>query len=70
MARLLSLLFQTQAHSVTKSCPALDDRWTAARPAPLSMGFSRHEYWRCCPFLLQGIFSTEGSSPRLLYLLP
>ena len=41
--------------------------WTAACQAPLSMGFSRQEY--CCHFLLQGIFMTQGSNPRLLHLL-
>ena len=30
---------------VTKSCPTLVNTWTAAHQAPLSMGFSRQEYW-------------------------
>ena len=30
---------------VAKSCPTLCDPWTAACQAPLSMGFSRQEYW-------------------------
>ena len=34
--------------------------WTIARQAPLSMGFSRQEYWHDCHFLLQGIFPTQG----------
>ena len=29
--------------------------------------FSRQEYWNGLPFLLQGIFLTQGSSPGLLY---
>ena len=29
--------------------------WTAARQAPLSMGFSRQESWRGLPFPLQAI---------------
>ena len=33
--------------------------WTVARPAPLSMGFSRQEYWMGCHFLLQGIFQSR-----------
>ena len=37
--------------------------WTIAHQAPLFMGFPRQE------FLLQGIFSTQGSNPHLLYLL-
>ena len=30
-------------------------------------GFSRQEYWRRFPVLLQGIFPTQGLSPGLLY---
>ena len=38
-------------------------------PAPLSMEFSRQDYWSGLPFLLQGIFLTQGSNPPLLGLL-
>ena len=41
--------------------------WTAARQAPLSVGLSRQEYWSGCPFLLQGIFPTQGPNPGLLH---
>ena len=41
---------------------------TAARQAPLSMGFSRQEYWSGCHALLQGIFLTQGSNPHFLCL--
>ena len=30
---------------VAQSCPTLCDPWTIAHQAPLSMGFSRQEYW-------------------------
>ena len=30
---------------VTQSCPTLATPWTVAYQAPLSMGFSRQEYW-------------------------
>ena len=30
---------------VAQSCPTLSNPWTAAYQAPLSMGFSRQEYW-------------------------
>ena len=42
---------------------------TVAHQAPLSMGFSRQEYWNglSCPPL--GIFPTQGSNPCLLCLL-
>ena len=39
--------------------------WTAAKQAPLSMGFSRQEYWSRCHFLLQRIFQTQGLNPSL-----
>ena len=41
--------------------------WTAAHQAPLSMGFSRQEYWSGLPFPSPGIFSTQGSNPSLLH---
>ena len=43
--------------------------WTVASQAPLSVGFSRHEYWKelSCP--PPGIFPTQGSNPHLLSLL-
>ena len=37
---------------VAQSCPTLCDPWTVAHQVPLSMGFSRQEYWNglACPF--------------------
>ena len=35
---------------VAKLCPTLATPWTLARQAPLSMGFSRQEYWSGLPF--------------------
>ena len=35
---------------VTKLCPTLVTPWTVACQAPLSMGFSRQEYWSGLPF--------------------
>ena len=35
---------------VAKSCPTLVIPWTVAHQAPLSMGFSRPEYWSGLPF--------------------
>ena len=40
--------------------------WTAAHQALLSTEFSRQEYWRLVPFLLQGIFLTQGLKLGLL----
>ena len=41
--------------------------WTVARQASLSMEFSRQAYWSRLPFLLQGIFLTQGLNPGLLH---
>ena len=55
--------------SVAQSYLTLWGPWTVAHQAPLSMGFSRKEYWSGLPFLLQGIFLTQGSNPHFLLLL-
>ena len=41
--------------------------WTVACQAPLSMEFSRQEYWSGSHFPLQGIFPTQGSNPSFLH---
>ena len=43
--------------------------WPIACQAPLSIGFSRQEYWSVCHTLLQGIFLTQGSNSGPLTLL-
>ena len=43
--------------------------WTVACQAPLSMGFSRQEYWSGLSFPPPGIFQTQGSNSGLLHLL-
>ena len=40
--------------------------WTAAHQAPLSMRFSRQEYWSGCHALLQGISPTQGLNVCLM----
>ena len=42
-------------------------QWTVAYQAPLSMGFSRQEYWSGCHALLKGVFLTQGLNPHLLH---
>ena len=37
--------------------------WAVARQAPLSMEYSRQEYWSGLPFLLSGIFPDPGIGP-------
>ena len=38
--------------------------WTVAHLAPLSMGFSRQEYWSGLPFLSPGDLPNLGIGPR------
>ena len=65
--------WQTTVHRVAKSWTQLKrlnmHAWTVACQAPLSMRFSRQEYWSRLHFLFQAIFLIEGSNPRLLCLL-
>ena len=49
------------------SCVRLfETLWTVARQAPLSMGFSRQEYWSGLPFPSPGDLPNPGSNPGLL----
>ena len=41
--------------------------WTVARQTPLSMGFSRQEYWSGLPCPPPGFFPTQGSNPGLFH---
>ena len=49
--------------AVTQSCPTLCDLWTVACQTPLSIGFSRQEYWSGLPCPPQRIFLTQESNP-------
>ena len=49
---------------VAKSCPTLETPWTVACQAPLSMGFSRQEYWSGLPFPPPGDLPNPGTEPR------
>ena len=49
---------------------SLQPQQTIAHQVPLSMVFSRQEYWSGLPCpLLQGIFLTQGSNSSLLFFL-
>ena len=51
---------------VAQPCPTLlVTPWTVACQAPLSMGFPAKNTGVGCPFLLQGIFLTQGLNPAL-----
>ena len=49
---------------VAKSCLTLAPPWTVARQAPLSMGFSRQEYWSGLPFPSPGDLPHRGTELR------
>ena len=54
--------------SVAKSCLTFAIPWTAARQAPLSMGFGRQEYWSGLPVPSRVDFPNPGieaASPAL-----
>ena len=49
---------------VVKSCPTLATPWTIALQAPLSMGFSRQEYWSGLSFPSPRDLPNPGIKPR------
>ena len=51
---------------VTKLCLTLGTPWTVACQAPLSMGFSRQEYWSGLPFPSPGDLPNPGIKPKSL----
>ena len=72
MAKLRGLavivLITESESEVAQLCLTLCDPWTVAYQAPLSMGFSRQEYWSGLPFPSPGDLPDPGikpGSPRL-----
>ena len=45
----------------------LRPQWTVAGQAPLSIQFSRQEYWSGLPFPSAGVFLTQGLNRHLLH---
>ena len=58
------ILLHSGGDLVTKSCLTLATPWTVARQAPLSMGFSRQEYWSGLPFPSPGDLPNSVIEPR------
>ena len=56
---------ESDCHSVVSD--SFETSWTIACQSPLSMGFSRQEYWSGYHSLLLGIFPTQGSNSGLLH---
>ena len=48
---------------VPKLCPTFATSWTVACQTPLSMGFSRKEYWSGLPFPSLGDLPDPGIEP-------
>ena len=48
---------------VAKSCLTLATPWNVACQAPLSMRFSRQEYWSRLPFPSLGVLPNPGIEP-------
>ena len=46
------------------SCTVVSDPMDCSPPGPLSMGFSRQEYWRGLPFPSPGDLPDPGIEPR------
>ena len=68
-ASTLSLLYGSEALRLKWkwSCSVMSDSatpWTVAHQAPLSMGFSRQEYWSGVPFPSPGDLPDPGFEPR------
>ena len=53
---------------VAQSCPTLCNPWTVAHQAPLSMEFSRQEYWCALPVPSPGDLPDPGIEPKFLAL--
>ena len=49
--------------SIAQSCPTLCNLWTVACQAPLSMQFSRQEYWSGLPVPTPGDLPNPGIEP-------
>ena len=57
-------LYESKSESeVTQSYPTLATPWTVAYQAPLSMRFSRQEYWSGLPLLSPGDLPDPGIEP-------
>ena len=54
------------SHSVVSNSFATP--WTIAHQAPLSIGFSRQEYWSGLPFPTPGYLPDPGIKPALCFL--
>ena len=67
LANLILYFLHFFIYYVAKSCPTLfATPWTVARQAPLSMGFSRQDYWSGLPCPPPGDLPNPGMEPTSL----
>ena len=62
MAILLASTPEVRCYSLSRARLSVTP-WTAAHQAPLSMGFSRQEYWSGLPFPFLGDLPDSGIKP-------
>ena len=55
---------ETDSDNVLSHVRLFATPWTVAHQAPLSMGFSRQEYWSGLPFPSPGDLPNPGIEPR------
>ena len=62
----LAIVFRSTVTCVLKSSIVSDSAtpWTVAHQSPLSMGFTRQEYWNGLPFPSPGDLPDSGIEPR------
>ena len=61
---LLQCMKVQSESKVAQLCLTICDPWTVAQQAPLSMRFSRQEYWSGLPFPSPGNLPNPGIEPR------
>ena len=64
-SQVFAQMLSPQRNFGVKSLSHVATPWTVAHQAPLSMEFSRQEYWSGLPFLPPGDLPTQGSDPGL-----
>ena len=69
VSKYLIYLTQLCVCVCAQSCLFFEILWTVIHLAPLSVGFSKNEYWIGFHFLLQETFQTQGLNSRLFRLL-
>ena len=60
--KMLGVKLDTESVQLLSCVQLLGIPWTVAQQGPLSMGFSRQEYWSGLPFSSPGIFPTQWSN--------